>query len=206
MGNPHVRKFSARNSGAGNGRTNFPVLPLLVFWRKARKTTKKTRIFYSYRTPKIPGKEEKNGQKTRKSSQGKKQGNPKKQGKEGQGLWAPGIFWFFLLENPHAYKIPLFRGGVLGFFKGGGGSANLIFMGAGILLNQTSNLSGHHSLFSVHVLFPQVFEAFIHGFVPQRECQIHTITLMFTIHYLSSQENGSLIAPITFTDSLQSRE
>ena len=50
-------------------------------------------------------------------------------------LWAPGIFWFFLLENPHAHKIPPFRGGggVLGFFRrGGGGSANFIFMGVGI--------------------------------------------------------------------------
>ena len=26
-------------------------------------------------------------------------------------LWAPGIFWFFLLENPLAHKIPRFRGG-----------------------------------------------------------------------------------------------
>ena len=49
-------------------------------------------------------------------------------------LWAPGIFWFFLLENPHAHKIPPFRGGgwVLGFLEGGGGSANFIFMGVGI--------------------------------------------------------------------------
>ena len=32
-------------------------------------------------------------------------------------LWAPGIFGFFLPENPHAQKIPPFRGGwVLGFF------------------------------------------------------------------------------------------
>ena len=31
-------------------------------------------------------------------------------------LWAPGIFGLFLLENPHAHKIPPFRGGVLGFF------------------------------------------------------------------------------------------
>ena len=23
-------------------------------------------------------------------------------------LWAPGIFWLFLLEHPHAHKIPLF--------------------------------------------------------------------------------------------------
>ena len=47
-------------------------------------------------------------------------------------LWAPGIFWLFLLENPHAHKIPPFRGGVLGFFRRGGGSANFIFMGMGI--------------------------------------------------------------------------
>ena len=25
--------------------------------------------------------------------------------------WAPGIFWFFLLENPHAHKIPPCRRG-----------------------------------------------------------------------------------------------
>ena len=36
--------------------------------------------------------------------------------------------------------------------------------------------------------------------------QIHRITLMFTIHYLNSRANGSRIAPITFTYSLQSRE
>ena len=33
-------------------------------------------------------------------------------------LWAPGIFWFFLLENPHAHNIPPL-GGVLGFLRGG---------------------------------------------------------------------------------------
>ena len=50
----------------------------------ARKTTKKTRIFYPCRTPKIPGKEWKTLNKT--SSQGKKkQGIPKKKGKEGEG-------------------------------------------------------------------------------------------------------------------------
>ena len=37
-------------------------------------------------------------------------------------LWAPGIFWFFLLENPHAHKIPPFREGCWGFLEGGGGS------------------------------------------------------------------------------------
>ena len=50
-------------------------------------------------------------------------------------LWAPGISGFFLLEkfNPHAHKIPPFRGGGSWFFwKGGGGSADFIFMGVGI--------------------------------------------------------------------------
>ena len=49
-------------------------------------------------------------------------------------LWAPGIFWFFLLENPRAHKIPRFRGGGGGscFFGRGGGSANFVFMGVGI--------------------------------------------------------------------------
>ena len=47
-------------------------------------------------------------------------------------LWAPGIFGFFLLDNPHAHKIPPFRGGFWVFLGGGGGSANFIFMGVGI--------------------------------------------------------------------------
>ena len=59
---------------------------------------------------------------------------------------------------------------------------------------------------SVHVLLPQDFSPFIHGFFPQRERRIHGFTLMFTIHYLNSRANGSLITPITFTYSLQSRE
>ena len=46
-------------------------------------------------------------------------------------LWAPGIFWFFLLENPHAHKIPRFRGGGSWLFGRSGGSANFIFMGVG---------------------------------------------------------------------------
>ena len=45
-------------------------------------------------------------------------------------LWAPGIFWFFLLENPHAHKIPPFRGGVLGFlFMGRGWKCQFHFYG-----------------------------------------------------------------------------
>ena len=34
-------------------------------------------------------------------------------------LWAPGIFGLFLLENPHAHKIPPFRGGSWFFLEGG---------------------------------------------------------------------------------------
>ena len=52
---------------------------------------------------------------------------------------APGIFWFFLLENPHALKISRFLGG-LGFFGGGGGGANFVSMGAGIFLILESSL------------------------------------------------------------------
>ena len=58
----------------------------LFFWKKARKTTKRTRIFLSLPTPKIPGKEGKNARKNKEFLAGeKKQGIPKKQGKEGQG-------------------------------------------------------------------------------------------------------------------------
>ena len=54
-------------------------------------------------------------------------------------LWAPGILWLFLLENPHADKIaPLGGAGVLGFFRRGGGSADFIFTGAGIFLIRRS--------------------------------------------------------------------
>ena len=45
-------------------------------------------------------------------------------------LWAPGIFWFFLLEKPHAHKIPPFRGGggVLGLFRRGGVEVPILFL------------------------------------------------------------------------------
>ena len=49
-------------------------------------------------------------------------------------LWASEISWFFLLENPHAHRIPRFNGGGAGFRGGGGGSANFIFVGMGIFL------------------------------------------------------------------------
>ena len=41
------------------------------------------------------------------------------------GTWH---FWFFLLENAHAHRIPRLVGGGRGL-EGGGGSANFIFMG-----------------------------------------------------------------------------
>ena len=49
-------------------------------------------------------------------------------------LWAPGTFCFFLQENLHAHKILVF-GGYLGFV-GGWGSADFMFMGAGIFLKK----------------------------------------------------------------------
>ena len=47
-------------------------------------------------------------------------------------------------------------------------------------------LSGHNSFFSVHVLFPQIF-AIRSRASPQRECHIHTSTLLFTIHEIHWQ-------------------
>ena len=48
-------------------------------------------------------------------------------------LWAPRISVFFLQEHLHVHKIPrFFGGGYFGLFLGGGGSADFIFMGAGI--------------------------------------------------------------------------
>ena len=47
-------------------------------------------------------------------------------------LWAPGIFWFFLLENSRAHKIPRFRGGGSWVSWKGEGSADFVFMGVGI--------------------------------------------------------------------------
>ena len=53
-------------------------------------------------------------------------------------LWAPGKNALFLQENLHAHKIPRLRGGgYFGFFLGGG-SADFIFMGARIFLNNVS--------------------------------------------------------------------
>ena len=48
-------------------------------------------------------------------------------------LWAPGIFCFFLLENPHAHKIPPFKGGCWGFLEGGKREVFLLTVGACLL-------------------------------------------------------------------------
>ena len=46
-------------------------------------------------------------------------------------LWAPGIFGLFLLKNPHAHKIPPFRGGSWVFLGGGGWKCQFYFYGRG---------------------------------------------------------------------------
>ena len=47
-------------------------------------------------------------------------------------LWAPGIFWFFLLENPHAHKfLVLGGGGGSGFSGRGGWKFQFYFYGRG---------------------------------------------------------------------------
>ena len=75
--------FSATKIGTSEN----PVLPFLVFWKTARKTTKKTRIFCPYRAPKIPGKEGKNAQKNKEILAGKKnkefQKNKERKDREG---------------------------------------------------------------------------------------------------------------------------
>ena len=49
-------------------------------------------------------------------------------------LWTPGKMRSFCRKT-HVHKIPRFRGGgVFWVFGGGGGSADFIFMGAGIFL------------------------------------------------------------------------
>ena len=70
-----------------------PVLPFLVFFGKREgKPPKKQGFFYPRRTPKIPGKEGENAQKKKEilARKKKKQGIPKRQGKEGQGIGSQG--------------------------------------------------------------------------------------------------------------------
>ena len=67
----------------------YPVLPFLVFFSvKGKDNLKINKDLLSLSNPKIHGKKGKRAQKTRNSSQEeRKQGNPKKQGEEGQGIY-----------------------------------------------------------------------------------------------------------------------
>ena len=60
-------------------------------------------------------------------------------------LWTPGKMRSFCRKN-HVRKIPLFLGG--GFWGGGEGSADFIFMGARILLKKGANPQAHNLLLS----------------------------------------------------------
>ena len=66
------KEIQQTNQGSGICCGQNPVLPFLVFLEKGRENHQKDKNVYPYRTPKIPGKEGKNGQKTRNSSQGEK--------------------------------------------------------------------------------------------------------------------------------------
>ena len=65
-------------------------------------------------------------------------------------LWAPRISVFFLQEDIHVHKIPRIRGG-RDFGFGGGGGADSIFMGAGILLSIPNAHAYHSPLCLMHV-------------------------------------------------------
>ena len=68
-------------------------------------------------------------------------------------LWAPGIFWFFLLENPHAHKIPPFRRGCWGFLEGGGVEVPILFLWPWGFFRFFSERKQHqHSLFGPNFL------------------------------------------------------
>ena len=68
---------------------NSPVLPFLIVLKKARRTSKKTRICYPHRTPKIPLKGREKRSKTRNSSQGKKDKEFKKKKRKGRTVKLP---------------------------------------------------------------------------------------------------------------------
>ena len=80
-------------------------------------------------------------------------------------LCAPGIFWFFLLENPHAHKIPPFwgEGGFWAFLEeGGGGSANFIRMWLFCLQLEASCLQWRFFYLQLTILaFLLTIEAFL---------------------------------------------
>ena len=86
----------------------FPVLPFLAFLEKARKTSQKTRIFLYAEPLKSLGNKGKTLKKQGNSLQQKKQGNPKKQGKEDQSLFsAPNSGMHQTLVQKRSESVPL---------------------------------------------------------------------------------------------------
>ena len=72
--------------------------------------------------------------------------------------------WHFLVlsagKPPHAHKIPPSRGGCRSFLEGGGGSANFIFMGAGIFPKNGSDGSGFRFRFGSWVTLKRLLYRF----------------------------------------------
>ena len=87
---PHLQGRPLSRSGSKGSLARGQVCPGYLpfssfpcfFWKIARKTTKKTRIFYPCRTPKIPGKEGENAQKNKEFLAGEKKNKEFQKNKE----------------------------------------------------------------------------------------------------------------------------
>ena len=90
--------------------------------------------------------------------------------------WAPGIFLFFRLENPHAHKIPRVRGGGRAFSgRGGGGSSNFVFVGVGIFpRKEVSELPSRNSVSPEKNSLSSVFETLMHTHSQIVYTDVHT--------------------------------
>ena len=103
-------------------------------------------------------------------------------------LWAPGIFCFFLLENPRAHKIPPFRGGGGGFWvflEGGGWKCQFYFMGVGIFPRM--------AFFKLSGPFPRLslLETYLFRDLPFSRLTLETFGLFWALDSLS-QVHGTL--------------
>ena len=107
-------------------------------------------------------------------------------------LWAPGILWFFLLKNPHAHKI-LLGGGFWVFLQGGGGSANFIFMGAGIF-SEIPIFEANGQIRANRVFSPIRIEI--------RVIRIHS-SLLSIFWKVDSQKNGYLRSENRFAENIR---
>ena len=65
-------------------------------------------------------------------------------------LWAPGIYWCFLLENSHAQQIPRSRGGGSWVFLEGGVEVPILFLWAWGFFRLMCASPGHHEDGSLH--------------------------------------------------------